>query len=459
MRPAEPRNEARTDATVDPQPSGAMSRRDVLKNGSAAIAGGASATLMGRDVWAASQAPAVVRADSAGRRFRAFVRSETEVSLQELRLRPLEPRHVLLRTEATQCCYSIVSEVLTPSPQTPPKIIGHGGVGVVEAVGTAITRVKVGDRVIVANTPQCGQCYNCLRGRADMCEVKRMPLVPIAETSNGTGVTGHNNYGGFADLMVAYEEYCVPVTTSVSSVELAILGCVGGAGLAATTTFVPVAPGTNVAVLGCGPIGLSAVQGARLMGANQIIAVEPIRYRRELALELGATTVLDPNVEGDGLVNRIRDMCKGSTSSIFAGGRDYEGNPRPYGPDFVIEAVGGTRFPPTVETGPDPTGIRALEQAWEMTCGGGHVTTTGVPSAGNVSIPASMWAIQGRTHHSGQLGGVNSYHDQLHFVRLIERGLFNAKALATSVFPLEETREAFQAAADRTTVASIVVPG
>jgi len=443
-----------------------MDRRDLLKNGAAAVVGGAASVLSTREA-AASQAPAIVRTGSAGRPFRAWVRSGTQIQMENLRTLPLGPRSVLIRSEAAQCCYSMVGEVLAPTQQDVPKIIGHGGIGVVEDVGVQVKRVKVGDRVIVANTPQCGTCANCLQGRSDMCDVKMMALVPVAERADGTKVVGHNNYGGFGDLMVSFEEYLVPTATTVTPTELAVLACVGAAGLAAAVTFVPVEAGTNVAVMGCGPIGLSAVQGARICGAKQIIAVEPIAYRRELATKFGATTVLDPNVEGDGLVAKIQNMCRGESSSLFGGGRDYAapnavgafgvGRMRPFGPDFVIEAVGANRFPPKAGSGPDPTGLTALQQAYMMTAGTGHLTTTGVYQ-GNLTLPAGTFAISGRTHHSGQLGGgANSFRDMQRFVRMIEKGQYDAKSMATGIYKLEQVKEAFQAAADRTTVTSIVV--
>lgn len=443
-----------------------MDRRDVLKNGAAALAGAASVMAVG--AARAGQAPAAGRpSPNVGRPFRAWVRSGREVKLESLKLLPLGPRSVLIRTEATQCCYSMVGEVLDPAQQDVPKIIGHGGVGIVEEIGVQVKRVKVGDRVIVANTPQCGQCYNCLQGRSDMCDVKMMALTPVAERADGTKVVGHNNYGGFAELMVSVEEYLVPTITKVPPAELAMMACVGGAGLAAAITYTPIQAGTNVAVMGCGPIGLSAVQGARIMGANQIIAVEPIAYRRELAAKVGATTVLDPNVEGAGLVDKIRDMCKGEISSLFGGYRDWAaGGPvgafgasrsRPYGPDYVIEAVGGNRFPPKAGSGPDPTGHTALQQSYMMTSGVGYLTTTGVYQ-GNVSLPAGTLSISGRKWHSGQLGGgANSFRDMQRFVHLIERGLYDARSLTTGIYTLEQTKEAFQAAADRTTVAAVVV--
>ena len=118
------------------------------------------------------------------------------------------------------------------------------------------------------------------------------------------------NIGGLADYMVPFEEAVIPIFTSAPSDELAMLHCVSGCGLGMTMTLSPIEPGSNVAVFGLGPVGLSAVQGARIMGAAQIIAVDPVKVRRDLALKLGATAVLDPNVDkGWDLVARIRNMC------------------------------------------------------------------------------------------------------------------------------------------------------
>ena len=135
----------------------------------------------------------------------------------------------------------------------------------------------------------------------------------------------------------------------------------------ATMTLSPAEPGSNVAVFGLGPVGLCAVQGARIMGAAQIIGVDPVKARRDLALKVGATAVLDPNVDqGWALVTKIKNMCKGPTDRYFAGGRypvaNRAGVAANIGPDHVIEAVGFDRFPPKVEAGPDPTGIQPLQQ-------------------------------------------------------------------------------------------------
>jgi S-(hydroxymethyl)glutathione dehydrogenase/alcohol dehydrogenase len=220
----------------------------------------------------------------------------------------------------------------------------------------------------------------------------------------------------------------------------------------------PIFPGSDVVVLGAGPVGLGAIQSARIMGAAQIIAVEPIGYRRNVALKVGATMVLDPNAEGSGLVEKIRELCKGKTGRRFAGGRAWDGEAFavPRGPDFTIEAVGGDAFPPKVEAGPDPTGILPLQQAWEFTRAGGHIVTLGFAQRGNVSYPASSFANRGRTIHAGQQGGLNMLRDLPRYVRLIEKGVIDLKPIVTATYPLDRVMEAVHAVADRTTVAAVI---
>ena len=319
--------------------------------------------------------------------------------------------------------------------------------------------MRPGDRVLVTNTPNCGECYDCLRGRGDICQMNPSAgesLVAIGELEDGTPVHQHNNTGGFAELMITYDWHCVPALTKASGAELAVLGCVGATGLGAVTTFVPVRFGESVVVMGAGPVGLSAVQGARIMGASPIICVEPIAARRALAMTLGATLALDPNVEGDGLVQKIRDLCSGPTDRKLLGGRDATRDSDSRGADYVVATVGADVVPPTVERGPDPTALVPTRQAWEMTRAGGHLIALGLPR-GNVTLPAGAWSNRGRIHHAGQYGGVNAKADVPRFVKLVDQGLFDAKAMVTATYPLDRTREAFQAVGDRTTTCAIVI--
>ena len=433
-----------------------VSRRSVLRQGLAAAAGGGAGALLGRPPEAAAEIPGprAQATSTAGQSFRAFVRYRDGVSVEELRLLPIQPREVVIRTEASMACYSITPFALRTNNYARPTIMNHSGMGVVEEVGPMVKRVQPGDRVIVAGTPQCGQCYQCLQGRADHCQwLSGVDVHPVAEMADGTGVVEMSGIGGISDMMVVTEEYCCPVFTGVPAAGLAMLADTSGTGLAAGMNLIRIDPGSDVVVLGAGPLGLAAIQSARIMGAAQIIAVEPVAYRREKALEVGATSALDPNAEGDGLVGRIQAMCAPPTNRLFAGGS----GPRGRGADYVIEAVGGDQFPPEVEAGPDPTGILPIRQAWTMTRPGGHIVTHGIGQQGEVSFPASAFCISGKTFHAGQQGGLNMMRDLPRYVRLIEEGLFDAAALVGRTYTLDEARDAFEAVAARTVLSAVVV--
>jgi S-(hydroxymethyl)glutathione dehydrogenase/alcohol dehydrogenase len=454
-----------------------LSRRRLLKK-SAAAAAGAGALLAQADD-AAGQAPAAITK----RRFKAWIsRGEGpgRTTLQEARLLRIGGRQVLVRTEATNLCYSNVPAVLglqppaaaRPSALAPPAgrrrlsdmavIQGHGGVGIVEAVGPEVRRVRVGDRVCVSGTPQCGSCYRCLRGRSDMCQFLSAngadDLVAMAELADGTPVYQNSHIGGLAELMVTFEEWVVPIFTGLPAAEVGMAcSCVAVAGLGATTAhaLAVIEPASSVAVVGCGPLGLSAVQGARIAGASTIIAIDPIAVRRDAAKHVGATHVLDPNVEGDAVVERVRALTGWPTDRLWSGGRNPTGRRPGAGADFVIEAAGLEHVPPRLEHGPDPTGLLPMQQAYRM-CGlGGHLITTSI-IRGDLVLPGNLFAIGGVTHHGGQAGGCSPMRDIPRFVELLEKGQYDAKSLATTVAPLERMLEAYEEVAYRATITAIM---
>jgi len=232
---------------MKPAAKPSMSRRRLLKNGAvAAVTGGA--TLLGAGHAFAAQGAPATGGGVAGRRYRAFMRTKTgPATIQEVTLLPLDPMRIVVRTDASMCCYSDTGRALgLPAAANgqgafnQPTILGHGGLGVVEAIGSMVKRVQVGDRVMVPNTAQCGECYNCLRGRADQCLLNGQAPEPVAQLADGTPVVQWNNEGGYSELMVPYENRVVPLFTRVPSTELAVLHCSGACGLGATMTLAPI---------------------------------------------------------------------------------------------------------------------------------------------------------------------------------------------------------------------------
>ncbi len=228
--------------------------------------------------------------------------------------------------------------------------------------------------------------------------------------------------------MTAFEEYCVPVFTDLPAAQLTLLGDQLASGFAAGHADMVFEPGSDVVVFGAGPVGLGAVQAGRVMGAGQVIVVDPIRYRREFAMKVGATTTLDANAEGDGIVERIRELCRGPNDRRFAGGVSWgrAGNAvMSRGADFVVEAAGYQAMPPKVETQPDPSNVKTVQQAWDCTRAGGHVMLMGF-TLQQVSFPGPTLAILGRTIHPGQQGGLHVMRDIPRYVKLIEKGKIDA---------------------------------
>jgi S-(hydroxymethyl)glutathione dehydrogenase/alcohol dehydrogenase len=453
-----------------------VSRRGVLTGTLAAAAGGA-ALLAQTEALGQSPTP------KTRKRFKAWISrgdGPGRTTLQDVTLRPIGGRQVVVRTEATNLCYSNVPAVLGIQPPANARpsalaaapgnrrlndmavIQGHGGIGVVEAVGPEVRRVQVGDRVCVSGTPHCGVCYRCLRGRSDMCQflsaIGPDDLVAIADLKDGTPVYQNSHIGGLAELMVTFEEWVVPIFTKLPAADVGMAcSCVAVAGLGATTAhaLMQIEPASSVAVVGCGPLGLSAIQGARIAGATTIIGIDPIGVRREAATKVGATHVLDPNVEGDGLVARVRSLTTWPTSRLWSGGRNPAGRRPGSGADYVIEAAGLEHVPSKLEHGPDPTGLLPMQQAYQMCALGGHVMTTSI-IRGDLVLPGNLFSIGGVTHHGGQAGACSPMKDIPRFVEMLEKGHYDAKTLATTVVPIERMLEAYEEVAYRTTITALM---
>ena len=346
--------------------------------------------------------------------------------IEELRLVAPAEHDIVVRTEASSFCITDEMQATGRIGRTPPPmILGHSAVGVVEEIGAGVTRMKVGDRVIVPATAECGQCYFCSRGRSDQCELHLIPARHVASRRDGTAVfAGAGTAATYATHMNLREISAFPVSSDLPAEELAMVGCGVASGLGAVFNVAKVEPGSSVAIVGAGHFGLWIVQGCRVAGAAQIIVVEPRSERRAVALELGATHVVDPAL-GDP-VEQVRELTTGR------------------GADYTFEASG----PPS-----------AMVEAFHMARNAGTVVLAGVETAqSEVTFPALMLAVRGRTIHSVQNGNLRMTRDIKRFVRMMERGLVSAAPIATGRYTLKDINKAVVAAKEGTDLSGIIIP-
>src|SRR6476469_8661337 len=165
-------------------------------------------------------------------------------------------------------------------PMPVPLVLGHEGSGTVLEVGRDVSRVRAGDRVIASFIPACGNCFYCLHGQSNLCEQSgESMIVARAHRADGSGVFGMTGLGTFADVMTAHEASLVKVETDLPSEELALIGCGVTTGVGAALMTAKVEPGSTVAVIGCGGVGQSVIQGARIAGASRLLAVDPVELK------------------------------------------------------------------------------------------------------------------------------------------------------------------------------------
>ena len=324
--------------------------------------------------------------------------------IEEVELADPGPGEVRVKIEACGICRSDIHAIEGGESVRFPAVLGHEAAGVIEALGRDVHYPAEGDRVILSWTPACGTCPPCRRGDVHLCRGLRMSTgMDGPLTWNGHGLDRFMALGAFCERVVLPAKMAVPVASDMPSSHACLIGCAVMTGFGASTKTAQVRWGESVAVIGCGGVGLSAIQGARIAGAARIYAIDPIEERRAAALHLGASDALDvPEA-----VQRVVEMTGG-------------------GVDAAIECVGKSQ---------------TMLDAFTMIRPGGRAVVVGLASfADTLSIPPIMLLTE-KSITGSIYGSANPAVDFPKLVSLYEQGRLDLEALVGKTRPLAEVNE------------------
>ncbi len=336
------------------------------------------------------------------------------------------PREVLLRNAACGACHSDLHFLDGIYPTPLPFVPGHEAAGVIEQVGAQVRGLKVGDHVVTCLSVFCGHCEHCLTGRLSLCvspETKRgKDDAPRLTLVGGAALTPMAQLGAFAEQMLVHENACVVINRDMPLDRAALIGCAVMTGYGAITHTAQVRPGDTVAVIGCGGIGLSLVQSARLAGAARIFAVDRIASKLALAKDFGATDLIDAGAADP--VDQVKALTAGQ------------------GVHYSFEAIG----------------LKATtEQAWRMLRRGGCATVLGMIPPG-VKIEIHGPDFLGEKRIQGSLMGSNRFPvDMPRIVDLYLQGRFKLDEMISQRLPLSAVNQAFEEMRSGELARSVVV--
>ncbi|MEB6237427.1 zinc-dependent alcohol dehydrogenase family protein [Staphylococcus gallinarum] len=338
------------------------------------------------------------------------------LSIETLELTEPQANEVLVKIKATGLCHSDLSVINGTRPRPMPMVLGHEAAGEVVKLGENVRDFEIGDHVVCTFIPSCGHCIPCREGRPAMCEkgaaanAKGEMLGGGYRLRSESENTMHHLLGvaGFSEYAVVSTNSIVKVDKDISFEKVAIFGCAIITGIGAVINTAQVRPGSTVAVIGLGGVGLSAILGAKLAGASEIIALDINEDKFTLAKELGATQVF--NSSSDDVVEELKEYVTG-------------------GVDYAFETAGV---------------VPAMEVAYKFTKRGGVTTTTGLPDPKHeFAIPQVTLAAEERTIKGSYVGSCVPERDIPHFVNLYKQGRLPVDELLTDTIALEDINEGF----------------
>ncbi len=253
----------------------------------------------------------------------------SQLVVEDIALADCAAHEVRIRTAACGVCRSDLNFVDGKYPHAMPCVPGHEAAGIVEAVGSEVRTVRVGDAVVTCLSAYCGHCAFCVTGRLSLClgaDTRRAKDAPPRLTrADGSAVNQMLNLSAYAEAMLVHEHACVRIDPDMPLDRAAILGCAVVTGAGAVFHAADVSPGESVCVVGCGGVGLAAVNAARIAGAGRIIACDPVPEKRALAIKLGATDAVDAGA--DDAAAQIQALTNGGVDhAIEAVGRPASGD-------------------------------------------------------------------------------------------------------------------------------------
>ena len=349
---------------------------------------------------------------------------KTALSIEDIQIDKPGPREVLIRTVACGVCRSDLHFVDGAFPHVMPTVPGHEAAGVVEAVGSDVAHLKAGDHVITFFTVFCGSCEMCITGRPSLCvdpsTRRAKDASPRISLKDGTPLAPFLNLSAFAELMLVHENACVAIDKEMPLDRAALLGCAVITGAGSIFNDSRLRPGETVAVIGAGGIGLAAINVAKIAGAGQIIAIDPVADKRALAQKLGATDVLDAT--DPDLAKKVIGMTGG-------------------GVHYAIEAVGRPN---------------TAELAWTILRRGGTATILGMIAPGNeVKIPGPTF-LTGKKLQGSLLGSTRFPIDMPRLVKLYLDGKLDLDTMVAERITLGGVNDALQKLRTGDSVRSVI---
>jgi S-(hydroxymethyl)glutathione dehydrogenase / alcohol dehydrogenase len=341
----------------------------------------------------------------------------------DVTLAPVGPADVRVRIRATGVCHSDLSAMTGVLPQPVPLVPGHEGAGEVVEVGAHVSSVKPGDHVIINWRPSCQECDLCLGGQPYLCMTYLIASFTKGNFRFGGDTTafGMAGCGTWAEEIVVPWQGAIKIDPEVPWEAAALIGCGITTGVGAAINTAKVRPGSTVAVVGCGGVGLSVIQGARVSGARTILAIDPLESKHELALKVGATHAVTP----EGVPGALNELT---------GGRGF---------DYGFEVVGKAA---------------TIQSAWQLTRSGGDVVVVGAGAADDmVSISAFNLLFEGKNLLSSLYGEADVRHDFPYFAKLYQAGQLDLESMISSRIRLADLNDAVAALKSGEVLRQIVV--